>query len=78
MLNQVIIKKYPNNKLYISKGNTEPVGYVNLPQIVEIIRKGKDVKVIDKAGVDITAATLKPALELVELSVEKLVELLRG
>lgn len=77
-MHTVLIKKYPNNKLYIGKGNTEPVGYVNLPQIVEIIRKGKDVKVIDKAGVDITAATLKPALELVELSVERLVELLRG
>lgn len=77
-MNTVIIKKYTNNKLYIGKGNTEPVGYVNLPQIVEIIRKGKDVKVIDKAGVDITAQTLKPALEFVEMSVEKLIQVIRG
>lgn len=78
MLNQVLIKKYPNNKLYIGKGNTEPVGYVNLPQIVEIIRKGKDVKVIDKAGVDITTTTLKSALEFIEMSAEKLIEVIRG
>lgn len=78
MLNVVIIKKYTNNKLYIGKGNTEPVGYVNLPQIVEIIRKGKDVKVIDKTGADITAQTLKPALEFVEMSVDKLIEVIRG
>lgn len=78
-MNQVIIKKYANNKLYITKGNTEPTGYVTLPQIVEIIRKGKSVKVVDNvSGEDITSKMLKSALESVEVSVEKLMELLRG
>lgn len=78
-MNTIIIKKYPNKKLYIGKGNTEPVGYVNLPQIVAIIRKGKDVKVIDNvSGADITAETLKLSLEFVEMSVEKLIEVIRG
>jgi len=78
-MQQIIIKKYPNGKLYIPRGNTEPVGYVTLPDLVAIIRKGKDLKVIDNTnGDDITIKTLKPALELIELSVERLVELLRG
>lgn len=75
----VLIKKYPNNKLYIGKGNTEPVGYVNLPQIVAIIRKGKSVKIIDSTnGNDITVETLVPALGMVEFTVEKLEGLFRG
>ena len=74
----VIIKKYANNKLYIGQGNTEPVGYINLHGVISIIRKGKDVKVIDRvSGEDITAKVLKPALEHVEISVERLMELLR-
>ena len=78
-MQSVLIKKYPNGKLYIPRGNTEPLGYVTLPDLVAIIRKGKDIKVIDNVtGEDITSKTLKPALELVELSVETLVELLRG
>ena len=75
----ILIKKYPNGKLYIPRGNTEPVGYVTLPDLVSIIRKGKDLKVIDsKSGEDITVKTLKPALIECELSVERLMELLRG
>ena len=34
----VIIKKYANNKFYIGKGNTEPVGYISLTNIIDIIR----------------------------------------
>jgi polyhydroxyalkanoate synthesis regulator protein len=76
---QVIIKKYPNGKLYIPRGNTEPVGYVTLPDLVVIIRKGKDLKVIDsKSGEDITVKVLTPALAEVDMSVGKLLELLRG
>jgi polyhydroxyalkanoate synthesis regulator protein len=74
-----VIKKYPNNKLYIPRGNTEPVGYVTLLDLVTIIRKGKSLKVIDsKSGEDITVKVLKPALEHVDMSVESLMEILRG
>lgn len=75
----VIIKKYGNGKLYIPRGNTEPVGYVNLHDLVSILRKGKDLKVIDKVtGDDITIKTLKPALIDIELSLDQIVEVIRG
>jgi polyhydroxyalkanoate synthesis regulator protein len=75
----VLIKKYPNGKLYIPRGNTEPVGYVTLPDLVAIIRKGKELKVIDsKSGEDITVKVLKPALVEIDMEVGKLMELLRG
>lgn len=75
----VIIKKYTNGKLYIPRGNTEPVGYVTLPDLVAIIRKGKDLKVVDNVnGEDITVKTLKPALIEIDMEMGKLMELLRG
>lgn len=75
----VLIKKYPNGKLYIPKGNTEPVGYQTLVSIVAIIRKGKSVKIIDSTnGNDITVETLVPALNMVEFTAERLEELFRG
>ena len=78
-MSTVIIKKYANRKLYIPKGMTEPTGYVNLLDIVNIIRKGKEVRVVDVVtGEDITALTLKLALEYIELSEDLLVKLIRG
>lgn len=76
----VIIKKYSNNKLYIPRGMTEPTGYITLKDVVSIIRKGKDIRVVDNvSGEDITQATLRmAAMENLDLSVEKLVDLIRG
>jgi polyhydroxyalkanoate synthesis regulator protein len=79
MSNVVIIKKYANNKLYISRGNTEPVGYINLTGVIDIIRKGKDVKVIDQvSGEDITIQTLKSTLDFISVSLDRLVEVIRA
>lgn len=51
----LIIKRYPNRKLY----NTEAKQYITLEGIAEQIRKGKEVQVIDHAtGEDLTAVTL--------------------
>lgn len=51
----VIIKRYPNRKLY----NTESKQYITLDGIAELIRKGEEVQVIDHAsGEDLTALTL--------------------
>jgi polyhydroxyalkanoate synthesis regulator protein len=79
MSNVVIIKKYANNKLYISRGNTESVGYINLTGVIDIIRKGKDVKVIDQvSGEDITIQTLKSTLDFISVSLDRLVEVIRA
>ena len=73
-----IIKKFPNGKLYITIGNTEPTGYVTLPDLLNIIRKGKEIRVIDNVnGEDITVKVLKPALVELELSLEQVVGLIR-
>jgi polyhydroxyalkanoate synthesis repressor PhaR len=51
----VIIKRYPNRKLY----NTEQKQYITLDGITELIRAGTEIKVIDNAsGEDLTALTL--------------------
>lgn len=51
----IIIKKYSNRRLY----NTSTSSYVNLRDIVEIIREQKDFKVIDaQTGDDLTHATI--------------------
>lgn len=50
-----VIKRYPNRKLY----NTEDKQYITLGEIAELIRQGKEIKVIDNAtGEDLTALTL--------------------
>lgn len=72
------IKKFPNRKLYITKGQTEPAGYVNSAGLLSIIKKGKEVIVLDsKTGADITDSVLKSCLSLVDLKRDKLLELLR-
>ena len=51
----VLIKRYPNRKLY----NTETKQYITLERIAELIRQGEEVQVIDYAsGEDLTAHTL--------------------
>ena len=74
----VLIKKYSNNKLYIPRGSTELVGYITMKDVVRIIKKGKDVKVVDKAtGEDLTLATLKECVKFVELSERELFDIIR-
>ncbi len=51
----VLIKRYPNRKLY----NTHTKQYITLEGIAELIRQGSEVQVIDNAGgEDLTALTL--------------------
>jgi polyhydroxyalkanoate synthesis repressor PhaR len=51
----VVIKKYGNRRLYDTAGSC----YVNLDDIAQLVREGKDVKVVDaKTGQDLTRVTL--------------------
>lgn len=51
----VIIKRYPNRKLY----DTEAKQYITLEGIAELIRRGSEIQVIDHAsGEDLTVLTL--------------------
>jgi len=51
----VLIKKYPNRRLY----NTASRAYVNLSDLAALIRKGEDVQVVDaKTGDDLTRVVL--------------------
>lgn len=74
----VLIKKYTNNKLYIPKGNTEPAGYITTKDVITIIRKGKEVKIVDKTtGEDLTVAVLTNALTQIDLDYDMLTGLIR-
>lgn len=51
----MVIKKYPNRRLYNSSSGT----YVNLNDLAALIRKGEDIQVVDaKSGEDITRVVL--------------------
>jgi polyhydroxyalkanoate synthesis repressor PhaR len=51
----VLIKRYGNRRLY----NTETSSYVNYQDLMELIRAGNDIKVIDsKSGDDVTKSIL--------------------
>jgi polyhydroxyalkanoate synthesis repressor PhaR len=51
----IIIKRYPNRKLY----NTEAKQYVTLDGIAELIREGEEIQILDHSnGEDLTAVTL--------------------
>jgi len=51
----LVLKKYANRRLY----DTEKRIYVTLQQVVDLIRQGRQVKVIDaKTKEDVTAYTL--------------------
>ena len=55
MTGKLIIKKYPNRRLY----NTETCSYVTLRQVADSIRKNRIIKVIDsESEADITPLTL--------------------
>lgn len=75
----VLIKKYPNNKMYIPRGNTESPGHTSIKDIVKMIQAGKPVKVVEEqTGVDITEQVLKLALKHVSVDVDVLHQLVRG
>ena len=51
----MLIKKYPNRRLY----NTSSGTYVNLEEIAALIRQGQEVRVVDaKTGEDLTRVVL--------------------
>ena len=51
----IVIKKYPNRRMY----DTSASRYINLEDIGELIREGKDVQVVDaQSGEDLTRVTL--------------------
>ncbi|HEX3322062.1 MAG TPA: polyhydroxyalkanoate synthesis regulator DNA-binding domain-containing protein [Terriglobales bacterium] len=51
----IVIKKYGNRRLY----DTSASQYVNLDEIARLVRKGRDVRVVDaKTGEDLTRVTL--------------------
>ena len=51
----IIIKKYENRRLYDSTNSR----YINLDEIAELVKEGRDVKVVDAAsGEDITRVVL--------------------
>lgn len=55
MIIPVVIKRYQNRKLY----NTESKRYITLEEIEDLIKKEREIKVIDnQTGKDITAITL--------------------
>jgi len=55
----VLIKRYANRKLY----NTETSRYITLKGISELVREGKDIRVIDnESGDDITPIVLSQLL----------------
>ena len=53
--NAVVIKKYPNRRLY----DTSASRYINLEDIAAFVREGRDVQVLDaQSGEDLTRVTL--------------------
>lgn len=55
MSEPIIIKKYANRRLY----NTETSTYITLHDLADIIRRGRNVEVVDaKSGEDLTRSTL--------------------
>lgn len=54
-----IIKRYANRKLY----DTESSHYVGLQDILELVRQGEDIEVVDsRTGEDLTSVTLAQAM----------------
>src|SRR3974390_1733341 len=51
----IVIKKYPNRRLY----DTSASKYINLEDIAAFVRQGRDVQVLDaQTGEDVTRTTL--------------------
>ena len=54
-MSTVVIKKYPNRRLY----DTSASRYINLEDIAVMVREGKDVQVVDaQTGEELTRVTL--------------------
>jgi len=68
--------KYKNRKLYSRSAK----GYVNLPDILNLVKDGQSVRVIThKTGHDVTTEVLREAImRHVEVPMEQLVALARG
>ena len=57
--NMRTIKRYPNRKLY----DTEKKRYITLKGIADLIRQGKELRVVDNAtGQDLTTVTLSQVI----------------
>ena len=55
MAETILFKKYPNRRIY----NTEKSEYISLAQLGDLIKEGKDVRIVEaKTGEDVTAFTL--------------------
>ncbi len=55
MADRLILKKYPNRRLY----DTEQSSYVTLTQVAEMVKKGREIQVLDaKTEEDVTAFIL--------------------
>lgn len=55
MAEKIVIKKYPNRRLY----DTTESAYITLSQLADLVRQGNKVEVVDvKTGEDVTAFTL--------------------
>jgi polyhydroxyalkanoate synthesis repressor PhaR len=55
----IIIKRYPNRKLYDTQGKR----YINLDEISELVREGQEVQVVDNvSGEDLTTMILSQVI----------------
>ena len=68
------LTKYNNRKLYSSEFKR----YVNLTEIIGFIRDGGVITVNTKDGKSVTNEILKQAMLKVDVSNERLVDLIRG
>ena len=55
----IIIKKYKNRKLY----NTTTHKYITNKEVIDLIKEGKDLQILNHLNVDITVATLLASLK---------------
>lgn len=69
----MIVKKYKNRKLYFDGK------YINSLDIVKAIKAGENVEVYShETGLDVTQEVLKEALYLVEVDLDKLLDMLHS
>lgn len=69
-------KKYANRKIY----SLEKKGYVNLPEILSLVKGGVSVRVVThKEGKDVTEEVIREAImRSSELSTDTLISMVRG
>jgi polyhydroxyalkanoate synthesis regulator protein len=69
------VLKYNNRKLY----SRDLRRYVNLTEIIDFIKKGEHLQVIcHRTKEDLTLDTLKSSLELLDVSQETLIDLIKN